>query len=356
MTKIWVLSLIAGTIMICGNVSYGVNAGKITYEDTGAYGDVDEDAEENLESPLFPDVQGHWAEPLVRWAISNQWMVGYEDGSFRPDQSITEAEFLKLYYLSFGYPKATSISEEWTAAPYRMAKWWNHPVTGLQYQVARSTPITRMAAARLVASGLGVNYNDADSVVFLLGNALLPLPEEPALVGFKGNLPLTRAEAIQWMRMLKLKGVYTVTTRPEERSDRNLLPPLPEQGTGLKDFEAVPVTDRDFGIADSERNLIIDFGSSRWLVEEHYGDSTGQDVFNNEMYKEIYVHYDKAGRLNSWKIDTDIESGELKHIGTLGNIRPGVSTLADVLEEYGTYVAVGGDYGIIASYWFENKD
>ncbi|OMD33604.1 S-layer homology domain-containing protein [Paenibacillus odorifer] len=353
--KLLVLGLISGTIVTCGNVSYRVHADTTTYENTETYEEVDEDVEEDPGSSLFTDIQGHWSEPWVRWALDNQLMVGYDDGSFRPDQPITEAEFLKLFYLSFGYPKATSIGEEWTAAPYRMAKWWNHPVTGLQYPVARSAPITRMAAARLVASGLGMNYNDTDSVVYLLGNSLLPLPGEPTLVGFRGNLPLTRAEAIQWMRMLKLKGIYTVNSRPEGRSDRSHLPSLPEQGTGLKDFIAVPVTDRDFGIADSGRNLFIDFGSSRMLVGEHYGDSTGQDVFNNEMYKEVSVHYDTEGRLNTWKIDKDNERIDPIHIGTLNNIRPGISTLEDVLKAYGTYVAVDNEYGIIVSYWFENK-
>ncbi|WP_339316312.1 S-layer homology domain-containing protein [Paenibacillus sp. FSL R10-2734] len=360
MTKLLVLSLITGAIVICGNASYSVNADTITPENTGVYEEVDEEGDEDYEEDpkarLFPDLQNHWAKTLVWWAIGSQFMVGYEDGSFRPDQSITEAEFLKLYYLSYGYPKATSFGEEWTAAPYRMAKMWKHPVTGLQYQVARFTPITRMNAARLVASGLGVNYNEVDSVIYLLGNELLPLPNEPTLAGFRGNVPLTRVEAIEWMRMLKLKGVYTVSPRPEERSERKLLPPLPEQGTGLKDFETFPVSDRDFGIADSGRNLFIDFGSSRGLVEKHYGDSTGQDVFNYEMYNEISVHYDTAGRLDSWKIDTDVEKGGPIRTGTFGNIRPGVSTMADVLKAYGTYVAVSNNYGIVVSYWFENND
>lgn len=91
--KLLVLGLISGTIVTCGNVSYRVHAETTTYENTGTYEEVEEDGEEDPASSLFTDIQGHWSEPWVRWALGNQLMVGYDDGSFRPDQPITEAEF-----------------------------------------------------------------------------------------------------------------------------------------------------------------------------------------------------------------------------------------------------------------------
>lgn len=38
------------------------------------------------------DIKGHWAEDAIRWCIDHGIMQGYEDGSFRPDASVTRAE------------------------------------------------------------------------------------------------------------------------------------------------------------------------------------------------------------------------------------------------------------------------
>ena len=343
-------SLIAGTIVGGVSPDYTVRA------DSGAYEEMTEEDETGTEAPLFSDIAGHWSEEWVRWAVISRYAVGYSDGTFRPDQFITEAEFLKLFYLALGYPKATIFSEEWTAASYRMAKNWKHQVPGLLEPEAKFAPITRQTAARIIASALGKNYNDTDSIVYLLGNNLLPLPDEPTIEGFKGNEPLTRAETLEWVRMLRLKGIYTVEPRPQEPSDRELLPALPEKGTGLKDFTAVPVDERDFGVADSAGTFIMGWGSPRSLVEQKYGVSTGQDVFNNEMYKDIYIHYDAAGKMDLWQATTALETGEPALTGTLHNIRPGISTLADVLAAYGTYADANSRFGVAINYIFEKKD
>lgn len=45
------------------------------------------------------DYEGHWAETYIKKAINYGYMTGYPDGSFKPDQSITRAEFARV--LSF---------------------------------------------------------------------------------------------------------------------------------------------------------------------------------------------------------------------------------------------------------------
>ena len=44
----------------------------------------------------FSDVAGHWAEKEIEEAYKNDWVNGNPDGSFRPDRSISRAEFLKM--------------------------------------------------------------------------------------------------------------------------------------------------------------------------------------------------------------------------------------------------------------------
>lgn len=41
----------------------------------------------------FPDLQGHWAEALIMKLLEKGIVSGYPDGTFKPDQPITRAEF-----------------------------------------------------------------------------------------------------------------------------------------------------------------------------------------------------------------------------------------------------------------------
>jgi len=45
------------------------------------------------------DYEGHWAQPYIEKAINAGYMTGYPDGSFKPDNPITRAEFARV--LSF---------------------------------------------------------------------------------------------------------------------------------------------------------------------------------------------------------------------------------------------------------------
>lgn len=44
----------------------------------------------------FKDIDGHWAEQHIATATDSGWINGYEDGTFRPDNTITRAEVMKI--------------------------------------------------------------------------------------------------------------------------------------------------------------------------------------------------------------------------------------------------------------------
>lgn len=47
----------------------------------------------------FPDVpRSHWAYPLIVQLKKQEWLLGYEDGTFRPDKQATRAEFAALIH------------------------------------------------------------------------------------------------------------------------------------------------------------------------------------------------------------------------------------------------------------------
>ncbi|MDR1135805.1 MAG: S-layer homology domain-containing protein [Clostridiales Family XIII bacterium] len=46
---------------------------------------------------IFPDVPDkHWASGYIQWGVSSETVKGFEDGTFRPEESLSRAEFAAL--------------------------------------------------------------------------------------------------------------------------------------------------------------------------------------------------------------------------------------------------------------------
>ena len=54
------------------------------------------------------DLNGHWAQTTIQQWMDKGMIGGYEDGTFRPDQSITRAEFIKLVNKAIGADRRLS--------------------------------------------------------------------------------------------------------------------------------------------------------------------------------------------------------------------------------------------------------
>jgi hypothetical protein len=64
------------------------------------------------------DIKNHWAKDTVEQLISLEAISGYKDGTFRPDNTITRAEFTKIFISSLGFkPLAKTNVKHW-AEPY----------------------------------------------------------------------------------------------------------------------------------------------------------------------------------------------------------------------------------------------
>lgn len=60
-------------------------------------------------NPKLSDISTHWAKKEINQFISSGYVNGYEDGTFRPDNSITRAEFVKLVNKYFGFNNKEDI-------------------------------------------------------------------------------------------------------------------------------------------------------------------------------------------------------------------------------------------------------
>ncbi|WP_010270216.1 cadherin-like beta sandwich domain-containing protein [Paenibacillus senegalensis] len=59
---------------------------------------------------LFSDTTGHWAFESINFLTSHGVIQGYEDGTFRPNQTITRAEFITLLVAMLGLEKSPAYS------------------------------------------------------------------------------------------------------------------------------------------------------------------------------------------------------------------------------------------------------
>jgi hypothetical protein len=180
----------------------------------------------------FPDTKNHWAYQTIEWAVKNGIVVGYPDGTFRPDNTVTEAEFLKMLVMMYkpdGVVKESNAAQ-WANSYYAFAFKMNYPVKGTKNIVARNAYINRGEVADLVVGTQGVNFVGKDAVQYLIGKGLASGKEaSKTIAGFDMNGLLTRAEAVQFLKNIRDFGGKTILPRPTTPTDKGSLPLLPEE-------------------------------------------------------------------------------------------------------------------------------
>lgn len=69
---------------------------KLNDEDLAPKSNFSEPFKINAEKTLFSDITGHWGEEFIYKLFENGIINGYSDGTFKPDQTISKAEFVKI--------------------------------------------------------------------------------------------------------------------------------------------------------------------------------------------------------------------------------------------------------------------
>lgn len=63
----------------------------------------------NAETKLN-DINGHWANKQIQSFVNSGYVNGYGDGTFRPDNSITRVEFIKIVNKFFGFTNKQKVN------------------------------------------------------------------------------------------------------------------------------------------------------------------------------------------------------------------------------------------------------
>lgn len=164
----------------------------------------------------FTDVNAkHWAFNDIDKALTNGMISGYPDGSFKPNQKGTVAEFVSILGRAYGK------NNEFSSQPYPngitnyMGKM-NYP-----YKNSPSKVITRKEVAEIISGSQGFHYTGNDAIKYLLVNELSKGRDANniSVDNYEGNASLTRAEAVKFVMNVKNEGVQDLVERPIDPSD-----------------------------------------------------------------------------------------------------------------------------------------
>jgi len=115
------------------------------------------------------DISGHWAEKSINALLDKNYVSGYPDGTFKPDNAVTRAEFLKILTSVLNIPPATGgtsqfsdvTPEDWFFG-YIVAAVDKGIVSGYPDGTFKpNNPITRQEAAKIVVKAQGIDETQA---------------------------------------------------------------------------------------------------------------------------------------------------------------------------------------------------
>ncbi|CAH1213386.1 hypothetical protein PAECIP111892_03843 [Paenibacillus auburnensis] len=114
------------------------------------------------------DYEGHWAQKTIESWLEKGDLKGFQDGSVKPNQTITRAEFMTLVNRSFGFTSESKISftdvasTNWAYSEIAKAVAAGY-IQGYNNDIRPGDPINRQEAAVVVGKLLklaGGNIND----------------------------------------------------------------------------------------------------------------------------------------------------------------------------------------------------
>lgn len=164
--------------------------------------------------PSFSDISGHWAESSIETAVRAGVLNGYSDGTYKPNNTITRAELLKVMALTFKLEVGTGGSTWY--APYQTALSKAGVYMEGDYPGNLNNPATRNEMARLAVRGEYTDYRSkklsaAELMFRAVNKGILSRSGTKAeTINTEGTT--TRAEAaVLVTRLLKLANGGTLT-------------------------------------------------------------------------------------------------------------------------------------------------
>jgi Lyzozyme M1 (1,4-beta-N-acetylmuramidase) len=259
----------------------------------------------------FTDTSGNWAESAIdKWSGEYGIIQGYDDGTFRPDNTITRGAFASILVRFLQYQTAAS-SDTFSDTP---GTWCESEVLklraanvylGTEGKALITANITRQQAVTMIARAFGITesaaslpYSDASSVSDYAVGYLSAMTEKGYITDIKDNLfrptdAITRAEVVNILNnmvtvLYQTSGVYS-------KDINGTLMINAAGGATLKDMTITGDLIVAPGVTGSVSmtNVTVE-GSTRNLGSAVVGDQTSYISYNGVDYP-VYSNVAKSG-------------------------------------------------------------
>lgn len=165
---------------------------------------------------LEKDYIGHWAEGTIQTWLDNNYVTGYSDGSFKPDGSITRAEFVTMANKLLDFIELTDIfftdvnPDDWYYQEVQKAYKAGY-ISGVSETLfSPNSNLTREQAAVIITKIMGLdinienilNFSDNDLISHWALEYVNAAAAAEIILGytadntFRPQNPITRAEAV----------------------------------------------------------------------------------------------------------------------------------------------------------------
>ena len=118
------------------------------------------------------DYLGHWAEAVIQKWLDMGYITGYPDGTFRPEEFITRAEFVKIVNNAFGFEETAKIAfidvkvDNWYYEEVQKAYKRGEIIGVSEREFAPDDYITREQAAIIMSRLLKLEANEKGADLF----------------------------------------------------------------------------------------------------------------------------------------------------------------------------------------------
>lgn len=167
----------------------------------------------SVEVPALTDIKGHWAEAGIQALVKAGVIDGYQDGLFRPEASVTRAEFVSMIVRAFhltatGGAGFSDTGSHWAkdaiaiTSALGIVVGYEDGTFGPDDNIIREQMAVILArAAHLASANSGLDYKDSGDVSAWAQGLLAALTAKGVLNGYEdGTLKpkafSTRAEAV----------------------------------------------------------------------------------------------------------------------------------------------------------------
>ena len=207
-TKVQILETKSGWHKILFNGGYGYISGNFVDIDKNTTQPPTED-----NNVVFSDIANHWSKAEIEDFASNGYVGGYDDNTFRPNNDITRAEFVRIVNKYFEFTKVegenfTDVNEgAWYYKDICIGIREGY-INGYQDGTFRpNEPITREEAASIVRTITGLDENgslkfaDDNEIGSWAKKSVYALADNKIMSGYEDNTfrpknKITRAEAV----------------------------------------------------------------------------------------------------------------------------------------------------------------